>query len=152
LKGAADKGGADAEQAKSVRLGAQGKARLLYPVRPQAEEEAETLRFRGETGSFADEVVRRIKVVPEGYPVAGSRSDVLRGKAQHAVELPPAWVKGSLRLRLEVFPTALAELRRGLDGLRQGPPETLATPTSGTYSTALLYGRPREAGPGTPAL
>ena len=104
-----------------VRVEAEGQARQLYSFQPALKQGQASLEFRAASRSYADAVRRNIRVVAEGFPVVESRSDLLRGRTTQEVVLPREWVKGTLQLRLQVFPTALAEVRKGLEGLAEQP-------------------------------
>ena len=136
-----------------VHVEAEGRARQLYDFRPLLQQERATLEFRAEAKPFADSVRRNIRVVAEGFPVEETRSDVLRGQARHDVVLPKNWVPGTLRVRLRVFPTVLADVRQGLEGLARQPAlnygrATTFTPTSlGTFKEAGQGGHGVMGGP-----
>jgi hypothetical protein len=131
---------------RKVHVEAEDRARSVYGFRPALSQGEAILRIRGEARPFADEVSRSIRVVPEGFPVAAAQSDVLRGQgaAQHQVVLPENWVKGTLRMRLVVFPTALADLQQGLEALTRTPAVSLEQMTANTYSNALLLEHLKE--------
>ena len=87
-------------------------ARPIYRFRPTAEEGVATLQFAGRADPFAaDAVTARFRIVPEGFPVTESRSDLLEGTASHVVELPATWVKGTLKCQVHVYPSTLADLQ-----------------------------------------
>jgi hypothetical protein len=102
--------------------------------------------------SLADEVRGTVRVVPEGFPAGGACSDVVAGSATYALELPSSWVKGTLQCRLEAYPSVLAELQKGLAGLRHEPHACFEQASSSTYPNVLLLDSLRRAGLSRPDL
>jgi hypothetical protein len=94
-----------------------------------------------------------IKVVPEGFPVVGAFSDVLEGGgAVHTVELPKTWVPGTLKCKLEVYPSTLADLQKGLEGLLREPNGCFEQTSTTNYPNVLILSYLRESNQANPAL
>src|SRR5262249_42061525 len=66
--------------------------------------------------------------------------------------LPAERVKETLRLRLEVFPTALAELGRGLEALERQPQAAFEPALAAPSSGVLVLGQKRQAAQLRPEL
>ncbi len=64
--------------------------------------------------SLRDAVTRPLHVVPPGFPKVSSYSGQLSGPQELDVKLPEHWVPGSLEVSLNVFPSSLADLQKGL--------------------------------------
>lgn len=120
-----------------LRAGASGRA--IYRVRPTGPGDA-TLTVIGHSDPIAapDAVVRAVRVVPDGFPVTGAVSDLLEKRARGTIDLPKDLVAGTLRVRLEVYPTTLADLVKGLDGLLREPSGCFEQSSSTNYPNALI--------------
>ncbi|MFO0926635.1 MAG: alpha-2-macroglobulin family protein [Gemmataceae bacterium] len=100
---------------------AEGRARRTFRFRPTLVDGTASLWLEGKAEAFpADAVRETIRVVPDGFPIAGSASDLLETSATHKVTLP-AWLPGTLRCQVDVYPSTLADLQKGLDGLLREP-------------------------------
>src|SRR5262249_56974597 len=77
--------------------------RKVYRFQPTLKEGEARLTFEGKTAPFAADAVRTaFRVVPEGFPILGSHSELLEGSASHTIELPQGWVKGPLKYHVAV--------------------------------------------------
>src|SRR5262249_15823086 len=84
---------------------AQGRARQPFRFQPDAPDGSAVLQLEGETKPFAADSMRRtFTVVPEGFPVVSSKSDMLEKALRQEVVLPETWVKGTLKLQADVYP------------------------------------------------
>jgi anti-sigma factor RsiW len=114
-------------------------ARRVYGLRPKVIEGEARVEFRGQTQPFAaDSIARTFRVVPDGFPVVGSRSDLLEGTAANEVVLPATWVKGTLKCRVEVYPSTLASLQKGLEGLLREPNGCFEQTSTSNYPNVLI--------------
>ena len=108
--------------ADRVSVPAGERRRRVFHFRPDVVEGPASLEVRGTAQPFATDAVRRtFAVVPDGFPVVASHSDLLEKSATHRVVLPESWAKGTLQLKAEVYPSTLADLQKGLDALLQEP-------------------------------
>ena len=101
---------------KSLSLEAEKRGRLLFQFEPSCVEGEAKVLFRGSflpgrlvgadgalrpgagpAGVREDAVERTFKVVPEGFPVVGSQSDLLE-RPPSTMSFCRAWVKGTLKL------------------------------------------------------
>ncbi|MBI1913693.1 MAG: hypothetical protein HYS12_02895 [Planctomycetes bacterium] len=135
-----------AKTTSRLKLQAGETSGILYPFTPDTHRGDATLRVQGRWQNLPVEVVRRnIRVVPEGFPIAQSRSDLLEGRAEHTVVLPREWVKGTLDFRVEVFPSALADVQKGLDALLRQPAGNFEQVVTASHSNVLLLDQLKEA-------
>src|SRR6185312_15315334 len=74
----------------------------------------------------------------DGFPGVGSFSDTLQGRARGSVALPRGLVPGSLRVRLEMYPTSMADLVKGLEGLLREPGGCFEQTSSSNYPNTLI--------------
>ncbi len=126
-------------------------ARRVFSFQPSIAEGTAELRLSGRSDGFGeDAVVRTIPVVAEGFPVVGTVSDVIDGIARHEVLLPQTWVKGTLKCQVSVYPSTLAELQKGLEGLLREPGGCFEQTSTTNYPNALILQYLRESDQANP--
>ncbi|MFO0821630.1 MAG: alpha-2-macroglobulin family protein [Gemmataceae bacterium] len=90
------------------------------------------------TGAEKDTIERKLKITPDGFPGVGSFSDTIEGKTRGSVRLPKDMVPGSLKVRLEVYPTSMADLVNGLEGLLREPCGCFEQTSTSNYPNTLI--------------
>ncbi len=121
-------------------------ARPLYRFQPTIKEGEASLEFTGKTEPFAyDGVQAKFRVAPEGFPVAESHSDVLEGSASQTVTLPETWVNGTLKCQVQVYPSTLADLQKGLDSLLREPNGCFEQTSTSNYPNLLILDYLKES-------
>src|SRR5262249_43682553 len=71
-----------------LKVAAQERTRRVYRLQPELVEGTASLTLEGETKPFAaDRIERKFRVVPEGFPIDNSKSDLLEGSARVDVTL-----------------------------------------------------------------
>jgi hypothetical protein len=129
------------------------RVRQLFSFRPSAVEGEALVNFTGRNSQFgADRVERAFKIVPEGFPVVGSKSDVLEGVAVHEVVLPETWVKGTLKLQAQVFPSTLADLQKGLEAMLREPCGCFEQSSSSNYPNVMILSYLKESDQANPEV
>jgi hypothetical protein len=147
---AARDGGPDAAR---VTVPAGERRRRVFRFRPDLIEGPVSLEVHGTAGpSLADAVRRTFAVVPEGFPVVASHSDLLEKSATVPVVLPPTWVKGTLRLKADVYPSTLADLQKGLESLLREPSGCFEQTSSSTYPNLLILDYLKETDQARPEV
>src|SRR5262249_1556655 len=74
----------DEKRDQNLTVAANSAERRIYHFRPTTVEGEARVEFRGEAQPFAaDRIARTFRVVPDGFPVVGARSDLLEGTASH---------------------------------------------------------------------
>jgi hypothetical protein len=130
---------------RQLNLAANQRGREVFRFKPEGVTGEAKLTFLGRgDGNLHDEVTRSLAVVPDGFPVVGTRSDVLEKTAVNDVVMPDTWVRGSLEMRLQVFPSTLAELQAGLEGLLREPHGCFEQTSSANYPNALILNYLKE--------
>src|SRR5262249_44652927 len=87
----------------------------------------------------------------DGFPVEKSSSDLLEKSATHKVVVPADIVPGTLRVRLDVYPSMLADLTKGMDGLLREPNGCFEQTSSTNYPNVMVLNylkQTRKASPG----
>ncbi len=118
-------------------LGANGKGRKVVRLRADKLSGDAGVGVTGTSGADKDTILRTIRVVPDGFPGVGSFSDTIETRATGTVKLPDV-VPGSLRVRLEVYPTSMSDLVKGLDGLLREPSGCFEQTSTSNYPNAMI--------------
>jgi hypothetical protein len=111
----------------------------VFKVKPNSGDGNGLVRIIGKTTHSADAVERRFKVVQDGFPVTGSLSGVLEGgPIEHEINLPQAWVPGSLRVQAHFYPSPLAEIQGALEAMQEEPSRSFEQGLSSHYPNAMM--------------
>lgn len=124
-----------------IDLQPNGKGRKLLKLNADKLEGDASLLIEGTSIPVAekDTVRRTIRVAPDGFPGVGSFSDMLEnGRARNGLTLPKDVVPGTLKVRLEMYPTSMADLVKGLDGLLREPYGCFEQTSTTNYPNALI--------------
>jgi anti-sigma factor RsiW len=136
-----------------VSVPAETTIRKLYRFQPSVQEGTATLAFTGKTDGFpADTVRTTFRIVPEGFPIVGSHSDVLEKSATTEVQLPDKWIKNTLKCQISVYPSALADLQKGLEALLREPGGCFEQTSTSNYPNILVLQYLKESDQTKPAL
>lgn len=142
-------------QTRDVVVGANERGRGFFAYESAVVQGQAQLRIKG-TMNFnqqgSDTVEREFKIVPDGFPIKGSASGLLEKAAAHDVALPNVWVAGTLECQVQVFPSTLAELQKGLEGLLREPNGCFEQSSSSNYPNVLILNYLQEAGQADPDL
>lgn len=109
------------------------------------------LRLRGTAGGWNDGIEQSFQVVPRGFPQFVSKSGLLKDEVEFSVALPDDYVGGSLEVGLQLYPSPLADLLAGLDGLLQEPHGCFEQASSANYPNLLALAYLEAAGADAPA-
>jgi hypothetical protein len=121
-------------------------AHQVYRFRPALKEGEALLAFEGKTAAFgADGVQAKVRVVPEGFPVVQAFSDVLEKSASQTLVLPEKWIKDTLKCRVDVFPSTLADLEKGLEALLREPHGCFEQTSTSNYPNVLILDYLKES-------
>lgn len=132
---------------------AEKRQRQLFQFQPAKAEGLASLLFRGNCAPFGvDAVERSFKIVPEGFPFVGSKSDLLEGQAVQTIQLPKGLIKGSLQVRVQVFPSTLADLQKGLEGLLREPCGCFEQTSTSNYPNTMILSYLRETEQAAPEI
>ena len=121
-------------------LAPNAKGRKILRLTPDKLSGDATVRVEGSSIPVADKdvIARTVRIVPDGFPGVGSFSDTLAGKAKGSITLPKDIVPGTLRVRLEVYPTSLSDLMIGIDGMLREPCGCFEQTSSSNYPNTLI--------------
>jgi hypothetical protein len=138
---------------RQLAVDADRRVRQIFEFQPALVDGQASVRFRGRCEPFGtDSVERTFKVVPEGFPVVGAQSDMLEGTARQVITLPQSWIKGTLKCQVQVFPSMLADLQKGLEGLLREPGGCFEQTSSSNYPNVLILSYLKESSQSRPDL
>jgi hypothetical protein len=125
---------------ETIALGPNEKDRRIFRLKAnKLEGEASLIvEVTSGTGGEKDTIARKIRVVPDGFPGVGSISDTLESPSRGTITLPKDVVPGSLAVRLDVYPTTMSDLMRGLDGLLREPSGCFEQTSTTNYPNVMI--------------
>ncbi len=130
----------------AMQLEGNTRQRRLFHFSPAVKEGQAVVRFSGDFGPLGkDAVERTFKIVPEGFPVMAAHSGLLEKTATHEFTLPESWVPGTLQCQVQVFPSTLADLQKGLEGLLREPGGCFEQSSTSNYPNVLILNYLKEA-------
>jgi hypothetical protein len=127
------------EKGKQTKLqvAAEGRGRQVMSLRPNLQKGEASLALETRTEGLTDSLREKIRVVPDGFPVAGASSDLLEKSATHKITLP-TWMPGTLEVKVDVYPSTLADLQKGLEGLLREPNGCFEQTSTSNYPNVLV--------------
>jgi hypothetical protein len=131
---------------QTLKLAKEAGTRHLFHFEPTVALGEAAVSFEARCEPFAtDTIERTFRIVPEGFPVVGAKSDVLEKVAQHKITLPnrragqpEPWVKGTLKVQAQVYPSTLADLQQGLESLLREPCGCFEQSSTSNYPNVLI--------------
>jgi hypothetical protein len=137
----------------TAELDPNGKGRKILRLSADKLAGDASLLIEGVSGTDKDAIARTIRIVPDGFPAVGSVSDMLeKGRALGTVKLPKDIVPGSLKVRLEMYPTSMADLVKGLDGLLREPSGCFEQTSTTNYPNTLILDYMNQTGQTNPQV
>ncbi|MFT7075148.1 MAG: hypothetical protein ACJA0P_001148 [Planctomycetota bacterium] len=138
----------------------EGQGRFLVPVVAEAVSGSTSARIAMaiDADGFKDGVLREIRVVPRGFPQRVSKSGRVGGAGQASASdefvfaVPDAPIDGSLRFELKVYPSPVADLLDGADGMLQMPHGCFEQASATNYPNVLALSYLDAAGVSAPAV
>ena len=76
--------------------------------------------------------------MPPGFPVAESYAGRIEGQQEVTIDLPESIVPGTLEVTLAAYPSTIATLESGLDGILREPSGCFEQASSSNYPNLLL--------------
>ena len=122
---------------QQLRLAPEKRHRAHFALEVVGQKGQSKLTLRGLAGPLGDEVRKELRVVPPGFPKSLSYSGKLEGEQEVVVDLPEQWVPGSLEVALNVFPSTLADLQKGMDGILREPTGCFEQASTANYPNVL---------------
>lgn len=139
---------AGSNAAAQLTIGADGTARQVWPVIVRATKPGTaSVTLAGQAGSLTDKLTHSFAVVPRGYPVQLSQSGVVKGDANTSggggfstieIVLPDNVDPSTLRAELKLYPSPVATLLAGLDGMLRQPGGCFEQTSSSNYPNVMI--------------
>jgi hypothetical protein len=136
----------------SLDLAADARGRAIFSMQPTMVEGEAQIVLEGYSAPFRDRVIRSVPVVPQGFPVVEARSDFLEKTARQELVLPKTWIPSTLKCQVQVFPSTLASLQKGLEGLLREPNGCFEQTSTTNYPNLLILDYLRESDQAKPEL
>lgn len=121
----------DAE--RKLALPAGERTRDFFPLTVVGDAGEATIEFQATAGELTDSIRKAIRVVPPGFPFSDALAGQLEGEQELTLTLPETWVPGSLKVSLTAYPSALADIRDGIDGIIREPYGCFEQASSSNY-------------------
>jgi alpha-2-macroglobulin-like protein len=122
----------------AVELPANGGGRKIVRLTPTLLDGPLSLKLDGKAGAYRDSVERTFSVVADGFPAAGSHSDVLETSVGTKLKFAEQLVPGTLQFRVAVYPNTLSEVQSGLEGLLREPSGCFEQTSTSNYPNVLV--------------
>lgn len=143
----------DGASQQVVELGPQARRRAVIRLRPAVAEGPAHVKIFGRLDSgLADGVERSFAVVPDGFPITSHFSGTLDGSLDLDLILPERWLPGTLTVHAAVYPTVMADLLAGLDGLLREPLGCFEQASSSNYPNLLILNYLQETQQARPEI
>jgi alpha-2-macroglobulin-like protein len=111
-----------------------------------------TVQLDGKAGADTDNVIRKLTVVPDGFPLNASKSDVLEKNAVVKLGVPKLIVKGSLKAKVVMYPNMLSEIQSGLDAMLREPHGCFEQTSTTNYPNVLVMDYLNETNQAKPEI
>ena len=118
---------------RASELVAGQRSREFFPLSVIGEAGDATVEFSGNAGSLQDRIRKTIRVVPAGFPFTQAIAGQLADEQEVSLTLPETWVPGSLKVSLTAYPSALADIRDGIEGIIREPHGCFEQASSSNY-------------------
>jgi hypothetical protein len=143
----------EGQREQRFEVAGDGRLRKLFRFRPSLTSGIAKVGVEATTAPFAADGIREtIRVVPGGFPVAGASSELLEKSATHRIKLPERWLPGTLQCQVDVYPSTLADLQKGLEGLLREPNGCFEQSSTSNYPNVLILDYLRTADKSNPEL
>lgn len=125
-------------QKENGAIGAGGRARWIQPIEVGVGNDVKNLIVTANAGQFADKVVRKISIKPQGFPAELAFGGVLEpGKtAVHKITIQN-FAPGSVSSNTAVYPTPLANMTEALERMIQDPSGCFEQTSSTSYPLTM---------------
>ncbi|MCA8956730.1 MAG: hypothetical protein KDC87_11705, partial [Planctomycetes bacterium] len=117
-----------------------GRGRVVIDAEvSEAGRDASLVILRGSLGGLSDLVTLPLRVLPRGFPHRLSRAGRTRGAVEVPLQIPDdALAHRTATLRLRLFPSPLANLEQGLEGMLQEPHGCFEQVSSTNYPNVMV--------------
>jgi uncharacterized protein YfaS (alpha-2-macroglobulin family) len=136
---------------KGGLLAANARKSLFYPLEVTGQSGESEVHVVARTGSLQDEFSRKVSVTRLGFPQVISRSGKIKGTATEEFDLGEA-IEGSADVTLKLYPSPVATLVSGLEGMLREPSGCFEQTSSTNYPNVMVISYLRSHDVADPAL
>lgn len=124
----------------NLSIAPRNQRRMTLPIKPASVRGQAGVRIdlRSQASGVNDSIIRQLEIVPDGYPYAYNRADMLEGEFIADFRIPKGIMPGTLDVWLEMQPNRLAELQSGLEGMLREPHGCFEQTSSTNYPNILI--------------
>jgi len=134
-----------------LTLGPNEKGRRIFRLKAnKLEGEANLFVESSSNPGGKDSIARKTRIVTDGFPGVGSYSDVIEARARGTIVLPKDVVPGTLALRLEVYPTMMSDLVKGLESVLREPYGCFEQTSTSNYPNVMVLNYLNETNQANP--
>ncbi|MDF1562889.1 MAG: MG2 domain-containing protein [Deltaproteobacteria bacterium] len=137
--------------AGAVSIAAGERNSQMYPLEVKRQKGQVPVRFAASSRGLSDEFVREVRVVPRGFPQEVSHSGEVAERQSFTVEVIDP-LEHTTEASLRVYPSPLATVTGGLDGLLREPHGCFEQASSVNYPNVMVMGLLQSADKIDPAL
>jgi hypothetical protein len=137
--------------AQSIDVAAGERSRVLFDLTAKPGELQVDLTG-GSSEGRADRTVRTVPVAPRGYPVSVVKSGVIESRAEFRILLPAEVDRASVEGSLRLYPSIVATICDGIEGMLRTPGGCFEQVSSTTYPNVLVLSCLSETGAASPAI
>ncbi|HEY3353543.1 MAG TPA: MG2 domain-containing protein [Polyangia bacterium] len=132
---------AGALPAERRRLAPRARDTTYVPLRVVGQRGQAHLKVSASAGGYADEVARELAVTPVGFPLVASRAGNVGGRGgvpvREAVDVGQV-VPGSVLAQVQLYPSPVATMVGGLEGLLREPSGCFEQASSSNYPNVMI--------------
>ncbi|MFT6082162.1 MAG: hypothetical protein ACJAQZ_004240 [Planctomycetota bacterium] len=131
-----------------------GRGRVLLPIEVGNEVGEVTIEIIARAGRFVDRVRHVIKIAPRGFPHHRSAGGQLTAAqpAEWTLVVPEGSVAGSGHVTIKVYPSPIAALTEGLEGILREPTGCFEQASSSNYPNTLVLNLIEANGDNVPVV
>ncbi|PSM32291.1 MG2 domain-containing protein [Haliangium sp. UPWRP_2] len=118
-------------------VAAKAREALFYPLTVSGKQGKTEVRFAASAAGLRDEFVRELRVTPLGFPQQHGKSGQVQGSFTHEVDLGAA-MPGTIDGVLKLYPSPVATMISGLDGMLQQPSGCFEQTSSTNYPNVMI--------------
>ncbi|MEQ8818992.1 MAG: MG2 domain-containing protein [Sumerlaeia bacterium] len=123
---------------ESVRVAAGERATFYLPVTiPAKPGEAEVLVTISD-GENKDSVTQMMPIASRGFPVSIAEGGLLNGKSTHTITIPASVLDGTVKAKIEAYPSPLANMTSALEALIRDPYGCFEQTSSTNYPLVMV--------------
>ncbi|MEO7734927.1 MAG: alpha-2-macroglobulin family protein, partial [Kofleriaceae bacterium] len=136
-----------------IHLDAGEKRSLFFPLKVIATEGNAEVALAMTTAGLKDQLEKKIRVVPLGFPFEVSASGTVKhgSDAHHDLELAGA-LPGSIRASVTMYPSPLAAMTKGMEAMIREPGGCFEQTSSSNYPNIMVLGYLNANDAADPAL